>query len=477
MRTIGWRRLCEGVSFFDVIGGKLSWPLLVSVPLALFQVFVGGIQLAQAQTVHAVFFFAPTCQHCHVVITQYLPALFDNYGGAPRLSVNAAVSDAQRALFLFHNAQLKILVVDASKQIGTELYLASNLNQMIPPERTGVPRLVIGDVVLVGSLEIPEQTGDLVRQGLEQGGLGWPSIDGLDQALGPIPGAVPVVVVEEADSAVEVVEMAEDSSAAPADTVVEDTVIAREGLQETEAAHSVERAAPERVEEKPTTAVDTSASIEIAEPPPAVLPDTPSVFETIQTRRMTMVENFRLDPVGNSFSVVVLLVMIVSIALVWLKSNAIPVSWGWGAGIPLLAAVGAAVAAYLTYVEATGVIAVCGPVGDCNTVNQSDWARLFGIFPVGALGLLGYGAISLAWAASRYASEPVSLWARLLLLVLTVGGTLFSIYLTFLEPFVIGATCAWCLTSSVVITALMWLAAGSGRDAWVRIRDRSPAFG
>jgi uncharacterized membrane protein len=37
---------------------------------------------------------------------------------------------------------------------------------------------------------------------------------------------------------------------------------------------------------------------------------------------------------------------------------------------------------------------------------------------------------------------------------------IFSIYLTYLEPFVIGAVCAWCLTSSVVMTLLMLLSAG-----------------
>ena len=35
-------------------------------------------------------------------------------------------------------------------------------------------------------------------------------------------------------------------------------------------------------------------------------------------------------------------------------------------------------------------------------------------------------------------------------------GAIFSIYLTFLEPFVIGATCMWCLTSAVVMTLLLW---------------------
>jgi uncharacterized membrane protein len=226
----------------------------------------------------------------------------------------------------------------------------------------------------------------------------------------------------------------------------------------------------DEIETDPDSAVVGESSV--GEPSDSQ-PSAPSVFDAIPASRLTMRENFQLDPVGNSFSVIVLLVMIASIIVVGVKSETLPVSWGVGLGIPLLAVVGAVVASYLTYVEATGVTAVCGPVGDCNTVNQSSYARLFGVLPVGALGLMGYVAISLAWSAARCAVGLVSAWARLSLLAMTFGGTLFSIYLTFLEPFVIGATCAWCLTSAVVITSIMWLSAGSGREALARIRSGS----
>jgi uncharacterized membrane protein len=37
------------------------------------------------------------------------------------------------------------------------------------------------------------------------------------------------------------------------------------------------------------------------------------------------------------------------------------------------------------------------------------------------------------------------------------AGALFSIYLTYLEPFVIGATCAWCLVvSAISVTTILW---------------------
>ncbi len=99
---------------------------------------------------------------------------------------------------------------------------------------------------------------------------------------------------------------------------------------------------------------------------------------------------------------------------------------------------GGAVAVYLTFVETTGAPAICGPVGDCQTVQQSEFARLFGIIPVGVAGIAGYGAILAAWIAAHC---KASTHMALVLPVLALIGVLVSLYLTFLEPFVVGATC------------------------------------
>jgi uncharacterized membrane protein len=108
-------------------------------------------------------------------------------------------------------------------------------------------------------------------------------------------------------------------------------------------------------------------------------------------------------------------------------------------------------------------------VGDCNTVNQSEYAMLFGAVPVGLLGLVGYVVILSSWVVHRWREGIVSDWAAVGILGMSVIGTIFSIYLTFLEPFVIGATCAWCLSSAVAITLLMWLSARPGKRAWLRL--------
>jgi uncharacterized membrane protein len=68
--------------------------------------------------------------------------------------------------------------------------------------------------------------------------------------------------------------------------------------------------------------------------------------------------------------------------------------------------------------------------------------------------------------------------AGIALFAMTGLGTLFSIYLTFLEPFVIGATCMWCLSSATIMTLLHSLSqrqAGAGAGSPARRREARPA--
>lgn len=123
--------------------------------------------------------------------------------------------------------------------------------------------------------------------------------------------------------------------------------------------------------------------------------------------------------------------------------------------LPALALVGLGVSAYMTYVETQEVAAICGPIGDCNAVQTSAYAKLFGILPIGIVGLLGYGAILALWAWPRLRQDDLAKAAPKVLFGLAVAGVLFSLYLTYLEPFVIGAVCMWCLSSAVIMTLLL----------------------
>jgi uncharacterized membrane protein len=125
--------------------------------------------------------------------------------------------------------------------------------------------------------------------------------------------------------------------------------------------------------------------------------------------------------------------------------------------IPLLSVIGLCVAGYLTYVETHQVAAICGPIGDCNTVQSSPFAKLFGFLPVGLFGVLGYLAILIAWGVGRLARNALPVVAGLVVFVLALFGVLFSMYLTYLELVVIRAVCMWCLTSAVLMAALLAL--------------------
>ena len=110
--------------------------------------------------VRAVLFYSPTCPHCAKVIQEDLPPLFDKY-----------------------NTQLTIIGIDVSSQQGATLYQTAITQFQIPENRLGVPTLIIDDIVLVGSLEIPEQFPGLVEYYLSQGGVDWPELPGLADAL------------------------------------------------------------------------------------------------------------------------------------------------------------------------------------------------------------------------------------------------------------------------------------------------------
>jgi uncharacterized membrane protein len=81
--------------------------------------------------------------------------------------------------------------------------------------------------------------------------------------------------------------------------------------------------------------------------------------------------------------------------------------------------------------------------------------------------MIGYVVIGAVWAVGRWGKEEWRGMANMALFAFSVFGTLFSIYLTFLEPFVIGATCMWCIASAIVMTLLMLNATPIALASWL----------
>ena len=130
--------------------------------------------------------------------------------------------------------------------------------------------------------------------------------------------------------------------------------------------------------------------------------------------------------------------------------------------IVALASIGTAISAYLTYVHYSGELALCLGAGGCETVQSSSYAELAGL-PVALLGLIAFiGAGALAALRLR-AGAPA--WLLTGLFGIAFGGSLFALYLTYLELFVIHAICPWCVAVDSVMVAVFALTVLELRDS------------
>ena len=374
---------------------------LLAVSLALVVQF--PIWGQSNRTVRTVFFYSPECSHCHELMDGFVPQILSEYNDSlewfyvPDEAIS--VADEVPAIVEIRGETLRMLFVNTQTSVGEQLYLTMVGQLEIPGERFGVPALLVGDRLMVGSVEIPSLFPGIVENALENDESEWPKLQGLQAVV---------------DELIPLPEYNPENEAAPG-----------------------------------TDSLSTS--------------EAPS----------TVREKIMRDPFGNMVSIVVLACMVLSVIGVW-------VYIAMGASfarerppsivIPVLAAAGLLVAVYLTVVETTGTEAVCGPVGDCNSVQQSPYSKLFGVIPVGVLGLIGYVAIAASWLLSRSSFGQRPKIAAVATFGLAFAGTLFSVYLTVLEPFVIGATCLWCLSSAVLMTVVMWLAAKPAASAFAEMR-------
>ena len=144
--------------------------------------------------------------------------------------------------------------------------------------------------------------------------------------------------------------------------------------------------------------------------------------------------------------------------------------------LALLALVGVFVSLYLTLYK-LGVIGtlVCS-VGSCEKVQTSRWAIFLGL-PVAAWGLAFYlGALGLALAGLAERFED-SRGVMVALVALTGWGVVFSTWLTYLELFVIGAVCQWCVVSAFIIAAMFVLSVWDLRGGRVGAPELEPNLG
>lgn len=387
---------------------KLYFVMMLFVFLSL--VLLPGVKAQEDDAlpvVQAVLFYSPTCPHCHQVITEILVPMQEAYG-----------------------EQLQILALSTQEELGAQLYQAAVDYYEIPDNRLGVPTLIVAETILVGSLEA-QQFSEIAADGLANGGIAWPDLPALHLVFPDLP-----------TTAVSTTETEPEENNAPtaAPTVTPEAAVETDAVV---------------IENDPVDEVGETAVAPLAET--VDVEQMPDLAAAGEETAVTIVEEPPADPVGFAIGWMVLLFMLVASGYVlslFLRkrpaTDTILTHWL----VPILAVIGLGVALYLSYVEITHVEAVCGPVGECNVVQSSSYAQIAGI-PVAVLGALNYIAIIGLWFWQRNGRLQGRGFVILSLVGMTIVGTVFSIYLTGIELFVIRAVCAWCLSSAVTTTLLM----------------------
>lgn len=322
-------------------------------------------QSSEQPVARAIMFWSSTCGHCEYVIKNVLPPMQAEYGD-----------------------QLEIVMIELVAQEDVDRLFQTATAFGIAQETVGVPFMIIGERVLIGSDQIPAELPGLIEAHLVAGGVDYPAVP----ALAPY---LPVL-----------------SSVEEGPLPVEDQL--------------------------DTTAGEVSKS------------ESPEDLPTPGSNGMILAIGVLA---GMSLSVLYAIY-----ALVRGRKSTDQGRPTWiNLLIPLLAMIGLGIAGYLTYVETQALSAVCGPIGDCNAVQSSAYARLFGMLPVGILGLVGFALMLIAWLIQRLRDDKWGNYASIAIIGMALFGTLFSIYLTYLEVFVIEAVCMWCLSSAAIMTSIMLL--------------------
>lgn len=123
----------------------------------------------------------------------------------------------------------------------------------------------------------------------------------------------------------------------------------------------------------------------------------------------------------------------------------------------LLSLIGMGVSIYLIYQHykpAGGSFCNVSDYVSCDVVNKSKYAEIAGI-PISVLGLAAYSFIFLL------SFGILRRWIRkngeAFLVIFTAASVIFSLYLTFVEFFILQAVCLFCITSQTLIIIIFIL--------------------
>lgn len=97
---------------------------------------------------------------------------------------------------------------------------------------------------------------------------------------------------------------------------------------------------------------------------------------------------------------------------------------------------------------------VCMVGFDCHTVMHSDYSRFLGV-KVEVLGLIYYGLVSIFYFLLLLVRGALPGEAVVSMIVISALAFLFSMWLIFVQIFILRKGCSWCIVSALVCTAIL----------------------
>ena len=122
----------------------------------------------------------------------------------------------------------------------------------------------------------------------------------------------------------------------------------------------------------------------------------------------------------------------------------------------LIVLIGLFIAGYLSYLKLAAAPAACVDAGpfDCNVVLNSQYSELAGV-PIAYLGFGVYALIGLVMLFERRHSF-LEQYGSLLIFGIGLFAWLFSMWLVYVQFFLLEALCPWCLSHEANFTLLFF---------------------
>ncbi len=110
--------------------------------------------------VHAYFFYANDCPHCHAALEEVVYPLETKWGD-----------------------QLEVRLLEIGTPEYYEALMAVEAYFEVPATSRSIPTLVVGDQILIGESEINDNFPGIVSDGIAAGGISFPDIEGVDPSI------------------------------------------------------------------------------------------------------------------------------------------------------------------------------------------------------------------------------------------------------------------------------------------------------